>query len=137
VRTVVDASVAAKWYFPEQGSEAADALLLGVRAGSQLLAPDLLEAEFANLLWKKVRRGECDEEIAREIHGMWAIDCPRLVPARLVASRALELSFRLAHPVYDCLYVAVAIEFEAALATADRRLERAARGVLAEIVRVA
>ena len=43
----------------------------------------------------------------------------------------------LEHPVYDCLYVSASIEYDAILATADARLARAARGVLArvEIVR--
>ena len=39
----------------------------------------------------------------------------------------------LGHPVYDCLYISTAIEFEAALATADARLARAARSVVAEV----
>jgi predicted nucleic acid-binding protein len=47
--------------------------------------------------------------------------------------RALELSLRLDESVYDCLYVAAAIESEAALVTADARLARAARGVVAEV----
>jgi predicted nucleic acid-binding protein len=55
VRTlVVDASVAVKWVVEEPRTE--EALLL--RATSRLLAPDLLVAECANILWKKVQRQE-------------------------------------------------------------------------------
>jgi predicted nucleic acid-binding protein len=138
VKTVVDASVVAKWYFPESGRIAAEVLLEEQMEGRrQLLAPDLLESEFANLLWKKVRRGECGEDIAAEVLALWETDRPRLVGAPSLSHRALDLAFRLDHPVYDCLYLATAIEHGASLATADSRLARAARGVLADVLVIA
>jgi predicted nucleic acid-binding protein len=138
VKTVVDASVVAKWYFPEPGRMAAEALLEECIEGRcELLAPDLLESEFANLLWKKVRREECGEDMATEVLALWETDRPRLVDAPSLIHRALDLAFRLAHPVYDCLYLATAIEHGASLATADRRLARAARGVLADVLLIA
>ena len=36
--------------------------------------------------------------------------------------------------VYDCLYLAAAIEYEAAFVTADRRLARTVGTVLADVV---
>jgi predicted nucleic acid-binding protein len=48
---VIDASVAIKWLVDEPGTAAA----LSLRR-HRLLAPDLLIAECANVLWKKVRR---------------------------------------------------------------------------------
>jgi predicted nucleic acid-binding protein len=135
LKTVVDASVAAKWYFPESGQAAAAVLLEEhIEGRRELLAPDLLESEFANLLWKKVRREECSEEIAAEVLGLWETDRPRLVSARFLVHRALELAFRLEHPVYDCLYLATAIECEAVLATADTRLARAASGIVSDLL---
>ena len=47
---IVDASVAAKWFFPEEGSKAAIRLLDGKH---NLLAPDLLRSEFGNITWEK------------------------------------------------------------------------------------
>jgi len=44
-------------------------------------------------------------------------------------SRATNLAIEIGHPVYDCLYLALAVETNAPLATADRRLRRAAAGV--------
>lgn len=137
MRTVVDASVAAKWYFPEPGHAAAEALLQGCIAGQRdLIAPDLLEGELANTLWKKVRRGECSEQMALEILELWETDRPHLIRSELLVRRALDLALRLGHPVYDCLYIATAIAYEAPLATADTRLERMARGVVTEVIRV-
>ncbi|MGH8512394.1 MAG: type II toxin-antitoxin system VapC family toxin, partial [Gammaproteobacteria bacterium] len=60
-RWVVDASVAIKWFLPEVHSESANRLL---RVDYQLLSPDLIWAEFGNVLWKKWRREEIEAEVA-------------------------------------------------------------------------
>ena len=46
-RIVIDASVAVKWFLPEQDSDAARAIL---HFGHDLLAPDLLYAEVGSVL---------------------------------------------------------------------------------------
>jgi Hydantoinase B/oxoprolinase len=56
---VSDASIAVKWVVPEHSSERAPLL-----HDYGLVAPDLLFAECANILWKKVRRGELTKEEA-------------------------------------------------------------------------
>lgn len=135
MRTVVDASVSVKWYFPEPGHLAADALLAEAIDGQRdLLAPDLIVAEFTNTLWKKIRREECSDDDAEQILDLWEVDRPRLVETAPLARRALELAVRLGQPVYDCLYLAAAIDHEAALVTADVRLARAGRAVLADLL---
>lgn len=119
---VVDASVAVKWVVPENGSDRARSL-----AQAKLEAPDLLIVECANILWKKVRLGHLTR---RE-----ATDCLRLLldmPVAVVASRelldsALRLSLELDHPVYDCLYLALALQRRFPLVTADEKLAKAAR----------
>jgi predicted nucleic acid-binding protein len=134
MRIVVDGSVAAKWYFPEPGHEAADVILAARIAGEhELLAPDLIVPEFVNVLWKHVRRRECSSAAATEILALWEVDRPSLVPSSDLASQALELASALDHSVYDCLYLALAIAIEARLVTADRQLARAARSVSAQV----
>jgi predicted nucleic acid-binding protein len=134
LRTVVDASVALKWYFEEPGREAADAILEARIAGERdLLAPDLVVPEFANALWKKTRRGECSARDAAELWELWETDLPELLPSTELAPRALALANALDHSVYDCLYVAAAIEADAAFATADQTLARAARTVIGQV----
>jgi predicted nucleic acid-binding protein len=56
---VIDASIAIKWVIEEEGTK--EALALRSRA---LAAPDLLIAECANILWRKVRRRELSEREA-------------------------------------------------------------------------
>jgi predicted nucleic acid-binding protein len=134
LRTVVDASVAAKWYSLEPGHEAADRLLAAQASGEgELFAPDLIVPEFANVLWKRVHRGEWPRAEAEEILRSWAIDCPELVPSSVLAASAFELALELELSVYDCLYLALALALEAPLATADRRLASAARRVSSPI----
>jgi predicted nucleic acid-binding protein len=63
----------------------------------------------------------------------WQPGRPRRIDARLLAERALEPALRPQDPVYDCLYVATAIGFEAALASADPGLARLARATVPEV----
>jgi predicted nucleic acid-binding protein len=51
---VIDAGIAVKWVVEEDGTTEAFAL----HQKAKLLAPELLVAECANILWKKVERRE-------------------------------------------------------------------------------
>jgi predicted nucleic acid-binding protein len=115
---VIDASVAIKWVAPEALSEHAVALLEGPR----LAAPDLLVAECANILWKKVARNEMEGEAA--IVAAQAIERVEieLVPMRLLLTESLKLALELDHPAYDCLYLALALARDCRFVTADGRL---------------
>ncbi len=61
---VVDASVAMKWFVPEELSQEA---LTYLKDEHELLTPDLHWPEFANITWKKVRRNELSAEEARHV----------------------------------------------------------------------
>jgi predicted nucleic acid-binding protein len=123
---VVDASVAVKWLFEEQDSEAAEALLISAGEDNlKLVAPTILPAEVANALWKRMRRGDLDRRKTLETGQRFEEICPLLLPIENLVQRALELAIDSRHPVYDCLYVALAEELPADLITADERLYRA------------
>ena len=119
---VVDTSILITWVVPEAASEAT------VRyAGTNLTAPDLLLIEFANALWKKVRKGEIDARQARE--ALAVVPAPiTLVPAPPLAATALEIALDLGHPVYDCFFLAMARQAKVKLLTVDKRLARACAG---------
>ena len=134
MRSIVDASVALKWYFPENGAVEATRLLdEAIEGATELLAPDLIWPEFENGLWKKVRQSECTLEQALAILELFDQDAPALIASGPLAARAVELAQRLGETAYDCLYLAAAIESDASLATADARLARCARSVIADV----
>jgi predicted nucleic acid-binding protein len=119
VRWVVDASVAVKWVIPEVMSDAADR----IRGGDdELLAPDLLLIEVANVLWQKTTAKEISAREADTALGLLSESGIDLRPSAPLLPRALELARRLGHPVYDCLYLALAEQARATVVTADQRL---------------
>ncbi len=113
---VVDASVAVKFLVREPSTEDARRLLAIPDA---LIAPDWILVEAANTFWKKVKRSEL-LIVHAERH---LADLPEffetLYPASELIGDALNLSFRLRHAVYDCLYLALALREGCRLVTAD------------------
>jgi predicted nucleic acid-binding protein len=116
---VVDASVAIKWFIHEPDRAAARRLLEPDR---HLLAPELLVAEVASAMWKRVMAGEGDARQAPLTAASLPRFFTRLVSLAPLAARALVIAAELRHPVYDCFYLALAETENATLVTADRRL---------------
>ena len=118
---VVDASIVVKWVIPEALSDKADR----VRDGDDdVLAPDLLLVEVANALWKKTASREIS---AREADDAFNLVTESGIDLRSTGSllpRAIEVARRLDHPVYDCVYLALAEREHSAFITADHRLLR-------------
>jgi predicted nucleic acid-binding protein len=129
-RYVVDASVAAKWYFPEPLSERADALL---EQRGELFAPDVLLVEIAQLAWKRARRGEIDEASADRIVAELRKVPFELKPTAELVTAALPLALHRGFTLTDGFYIALAVQSGCPVVTADRRLYDALRaGPLAE-----
>jgi predicted nucleic acid-binding protein len=117
---VVDASVAVKWFAPEPLAEAAAEL----RRESGLVAPDFMLVEVANVFWKRMRRGDADLAGSQADLSLLQAGIPELVETSFLLEEALELAEQLDHPVYDCLYLALALSEGTAVVTADRRLHQ-------------
>ena len=116
---VVDASVVIKWVVDEEGTAAALAL-----RHAHLVAPDLIVAECANILWKKVRRREMSDEEAQVAGRLLARSDLDLVPMRRLLEPTIRLAVALDHPAYDCTYLALAQDLGVDMVTADERLCR-------------
>lgn len=113
---VIDASIGVKWVVPEEDSGKAIQLL----NESNLVVPTLFHAEVGNALWKKVQR----KEITLYPVMPFFAELPELVQTVSevqVASRAAEIAVELGHPIYDCIYLAMAEAMEDELVTADQR----------------
>ena len=116
---VVDASVAAKWFFDEPLAEDARRVL---RRGNRLYAPDFFLLEMDNILCKRIRRGELtlrDAEDARVMLRELPIERP---PFGSVQNRAFEIANQTQRSLYDCLYLALSVLLDGRMVTADRKL---------------
>lgn len=118
---VVDASVALKWVIDENGKESADALL-----DEDLIAPSLWRLEAANALWRLARRGEITPAEATEKLAVLGDAPVATSPLAVDLDAALSLAHQLGHPVYDCLYLALAVRENTYVVTADARFLAAA-----------
>ena len=121
MRIVVDASVALKWVLDEPGSDVAAAL-----RGQELVAPALWLAEAANALWRKACAGEITS-----VEANVRLSELRKAPVATLSiepylDQALELAVEMGHPVYDCIYLALALRHRTHVLTADRRFVFAA-----------
>ena len=119
-RYVVDASVAAQWYFPEEHTAVAESLL--EIAKIELVAPDLLHVEMAVLVRERVLRKEIDPATAERI-----LEALRKAPVELksasdLAQQAASLSLREGIGLYDAFYLTLAIQAGCPVVTADIRL---------------
>lgn len=122
---VVDASVAAKWFIKEENHDDALALL---DQPSLLHAPDLLLTEFANIAWKKCVRGEISEGQAVSLTEAIPLYLPNLHGQTSLLGPAMTLAIGSRHSVYDCIYLALAVELGGIMVTADRRLKAKLEG---------
>jgi predicted nucleic acid-binding protein len=120
ITLVVDASIVVKWVIEEEGTPQA----LALRGRAKLIAPELLVAECANILWKKVRRNELSNDEALLAARLLQAADVELLPTRSLLEAATRIAIGLDHPAYDCLYLTLAAENGCPFVTADERLLR-------------
>lgn len=117
---IVDASVGVKWFVPE---------VFAAEARQWRNGPDELhipgfffDLEIANILWKKTRRAE----ISRVDADLILAQLPALPlirqPEGPLLSAAFDLADRTDRTVYDCMYLALAVQLGGRMVTADQRL---------------
>jgi len=123
---VIDASIVVKWFIPEVHSAEARHLL---ESSDQYVAPDLLFAEVANTIWKKVMRGELSGDDAQRLVNDIESIAVTTVPCRELAADAHALALATGRTVYDAMYLALAIRLKTRLLTADKRLANAVASI--------
>ena len=115
---VVEPGVAIKWFVEEPLRLQARALLA---QGHQLIAPDILIADVAELAWKKAVAGEIAPDQAEPI--VRSIGLPAFISAFVESTRlrqrALALALQCGRPVHDCFYAACAEATSAPLVSSD------------------
>ena len=116
---VVDASVVVKWLVTEEWSGESSRLL---DAGLTLIAPELVFAEASNALWAMHRRGDLSRDDLSDAADLLK-SAPLSVPVsmRRLTAGAVRLAADLGHPAYDCYYLALAMQEQYPVVTADAR----------------
>ena len=114
---VIDASVACKWFFEENLSSEARAL---AESDAAFSAPDVILAECANAAWRRVLSRTVPRAQAQAFLKSLPHWFESLTPSVRLHEAAFEMACVLDHPVYDCLYLALAQDEETRLVTADR-----------------
>ena len=115
---VLDASVAVRLYVAHPDTAAAQRLAVE----SECISPGLVRLEMANALRRYVQAGIVSSVDARRAlaHVEQAVRVVSETPE--MALSVLEIALQHSHSVYDCCYLALAVNERAALATADRKL---------------
>ena len=113
-----------------EGAESSTPFQEAVLKADLVLAPELMLTEVANALWRLQRGGHLKVD-GLQRHLSRAADLVDVIePDRHLQAEALALACHLDHPVYDCLYLALARREAAVLLTADQRLQQLAARVL-------
>jgi predicted nucleic acid-binding protein len=126
---VLDASVAVKWSIPSANetltAQSVQLLQRYVNGEINFIVPDVFWAEVGNVLWNGVRQRRWPQALAdaaaEEIkaRNFLSVSSLALLP------EALRIAFFHDRSVYDCLYVALAVQFNVEMVTADERLANA------------
>ena len=121
---VIDASIAVKWFIPE--SHSVNALRL-LDVGCELLAPDLIFAEFGNVVWKKWMRKELEREVISPLLADLGRMRIRIVPTAALVDTAAAIAISYRRSFYDSMYLALADAVQGRMVTADGKLCNALR----------
>jgi len=103
---VVDASAGIKLFVVEDYSEEVQAVFDQLTADppAALFVPDLFFIECANILWKKVRRGEHTADVAASNLADLRIMELQTTPTAYLMARALEVACDQGVTAYDACY---------------------------------
>jgi predicted nucleic acid-binding protein len=124
---VLDASAAVRLILADP---AATDLAERVGGAALVLAPELMLTKLDNTLWKLQRADRLNDLDPQELLAEARELVDRLEPDRHLQAETLALACHLNHPVYDCLYLALARREAASLISSDRRLNALAERVL-------
>ncbi len=117
---IVDASVGIKWFVPEVHATEARQWRNGP---DELHIPAFFfDLEITAILWKKIQRAEITRADADLILAQLASLPLQRHPEAPFLALTFDLANRTQRTVYDCLYLAMAVQLGGSMVTADQRL---------------
>lgn len=135
---VVDSGISVKWVIQEDDSDVAQLILDEYRNGRlTLLAPNLIYAEFGNIVWKKQVFQNLDPRDAEAaIRNFKTIDFV-LISNSAIFDDAYEIAVKYKRSFYDSLYLALSVRENCEFVTADERFYNAARANFPKMILLA
>jgi len=126
MRLVLDASAALHVVLR---TDRAVGFIAALEASDVVLAPSLFHSEVSNTLWKYVRTGLLDKQtaIVRLEEALDLVDS--FEPDQTLVTEALSQAVLHDHPVYDLLYVVLAMRFGSRIISADSKLLKLAERI--------
>jgi predicted nucleic acid-binding protein len=132
---VIDASVSLAWCFPDEGSDYADKVLVGLE-GASILVPAIWSLEVANGILSGERSKRLNQP---EIHRFSTLLQSLIViqdvqPVDEQLTNVLPLACDYGLSAYDAAYLELSLRHNAPLATLDRKLRTAAQKAGAKLL---
>src|SRR5262245_16247571 len=132
---VADSGVAIKWFVTEPYIAEAEQILAGYQSNTiSFLAPDLIYAEFGNIVWKKRMFQGLNPTLAEETIRKFHVIKFTITPASSLLDEAYLLAVTYQRTVYDMLYLALSLRAGCQFVTADEKLVNAISSAFPNVV---
>ncbi|HTU90848.1 MAG TPA: type II toxin-antitoxin system VapC family toxin, partial [Gemmataceae bacterium] len=89
--------------------------------GMPMHAPNFLDVEVGNILWKKIVRSELTRAAADDLLAQLPRQAITRHDSAGFLNEAFEIACRTGRTVYDCLYLALAVQLGGRMVTADEK----------------
>jgi predicted nucleic acid-binding protein len=119
MRLVIDSCVAAKLLFAEEWSAEAERLN---EISDGWIAPSIALAELSNVVWKQMTRVGLKPIDAQRLRAGIPHIYNEIIAIEDLVADAQQIMIDLVHPIYDCLYLALAAREKLPLVTVDQGL---------------
>jgi predicted nucleic acid-binding protein len=121
---IVDASVAAKWFLPEEDLESEARLIRDALLDARIsaYAPSILWSEVAHAIVGAVRQKRFDADQARSVSARFHRLRPAVELTVVDEDDAVDRALKVGIGAYDAQYLSLGAQLAQSVITADRRL---------------
>lgn len=128
INLVIDSGISVKWFVQEEDSDTAQLILDEYESDNlSFLVPNLIYAEFGNIIWKK-----------QIFHGLDPLDADLaiqefkkisfiLIPISSLFDDAFQIAIKYKRTFYDSLYLALSVKENCGFVTADEKFYNAVK----------
>jgi predicted nucleic acid-binding protein len=136
--TVVDSGLAVKWCVAEPDSAQANLIYDAYQYGMiELLAPDLIYAEFGNVIWKKRLFQNLSEENGNAALAVFQKINFKITTTADLFDDAFQIAVKHKRTFYDSLYLALSVRENCEFVTADEKFYNSVKADFPNIVLLA